>query len=229
MARATRSLPVPLSPVISTVRSWPCRRWICSATRFIAALAQMKPGSSGSSGRSLICSAACGGRSRAPHSSNPWRATAANMRNRRVARVGEPLRGHDRARPRAVVVAAERLGEQQAVAVLAGALRRGARQRARDVGVAAGRGEDAHVAAGRGDEHDRRIGLDRFEQRRRGFAREQLGQDGGIHEPAHDGLVGVGDGDDRRGRGARRSASARTLATSSRSRSAPSVAKIEPA
>ena len=44
IARATRSLPVPLSPVISTVRSLPCRRWIWSATRCIAALAQTKPG-----------------------------------------------------------------------------------------------------------------------------------------------------------------------------------------
>ena len=33
MARATSSLPVPLSPVISTVRSLPCSRWICSTTR----------------------------------------------------------------------------------------------------------------------------------------------------------------------------------------------------
>ena len=53
MARATRSLPVPLSPVMSTVRSLPCIRWIWSATRCIAALAQTKPGSSGSSCRSM--------------------------------------------------------------------------------------------------------------------------------------------------------------------------------
>ena len=52
IARATRSLPVPLSPVISTVRSLPCSRWIWSATRCIAALAQTNPGSSGSSDRS---------------------------------------------------------------------------------------------------------------------------------------------------------------------------------
>ena len=49
-ARATSSLPVPLSPVMSTVRSFPCSRWICSTTRIIAGLAHRNPGSSGSSG-----------------------------------------------------------------------------------------------------------------------------------------------------------------------------------
>ena len=44
MASATSSLPVPLSPVTSTVRSFPWRRWICSATRCIAALAHTNPG-----------------------------------------------------------------------------------------------------------------------------------------------------------------------------------------
>ena len=45
----------------------------------------MKPGSSGSSERSIPVSIACAGRSRIPHSSKPCRAMAANMRNRRMA------------------------------------------------------------------------------------------------------------------------------------------------
>ncbi len=86
IARATSSLPVPLSPVISTVRSLPCSRWICSTTRAIAALAQTKPGACGSSVGSRDGSpAAARPRSRAAHSANPCRATAAIMRRRRAS------------------------------------------------------------------------------------------------------------------------------------------------
>ena len=85
MARDTSSLPVPLSPVIRTVRSLPCRRWICSTTRVIAALADRNPGSNGSrDGASTVSPATATGRSRAAHSANPCRATAAIIRNRRI-------------------------------------------------------------------------------------------------------------------------------------------------
>ena len=48
-------------------------------------IAQMKPGSSGSRARSVAWSTACGGRSRAPHRANPWRAIALNILTRRRA------------------------------------------------------------------------------------------------------------------------------------------------
>jgi hypothetical protein len=60
----------------------PCRRWIWSATRCIGALAQMNPGRSGSSCRSITVVAASTGRSRASHRSKPCRRTVQSIRNR---------------------------------------------------------------------------------------------------------------------------------------------------
>ena len=154
------------------------------------------------------------GRSRAPHSSKPWRATAANMRSRRGSRLGSrraatmaQARGPSWSRPSGSV-------SSRAVAVLAASLRRGARQRAGDVGVAPGSGDDAHVATRPGDEDDGGVGLDGFEQRGRGLARQQLRQDRRVHETPHDRFVGV-DGRDRpAGVAAPASSSALTAATS---------------
>ena len=72
------------------------------------------------------------------------------MRNRRVA-VSVSRRAATIAQDaRAVVVAAERLGRAASPSPYSRvALRGGARQRARDVGVAARCGDDAHLAAGR--------------------------------------------------------------------------------
>ena len=123
MARATSSLPVPLSPVISTVRSLPCRRWIWSTTRCIAALAQTKPGSSGSSGRSTFDS---GPPSRAFACAAELEALARHRRHHLHAphhrMAGGPRRGH-RHGAGAVRIASDLLGDQDAGAV-GGALHR---------------------------------------------------------------------------------------------------------
>ena len=52
--------------------------------------------------------------------------------------------------------------------------------------------DHSQVAAGQLDEDDRDIGGDRFEQRRGELAREQLRQDRGVDQPAHERIVGVG-------------------------------------
>ena len=86
----------------------------------MAALAQMKPGSSGSSVRSPCCSAACAGRSRRPHSSKPWRATAVSSRNlRRCASVTGAAAGGD-AEARTVGRLVERRHEQRRAVALDG-------------------------------------------------------------------------------------------------------------
>ena len=128
-------------------------------TRFIAALAQMNPGSSGSSGRSLDGSRGCGGRSRSPHNSKPWRATDANMRSRRLRLVRWRAARRRRRRARRRSRCPSGSVSSDTVAVLAAAreprrvqapgLRRRCSQPTR-------RGEPRRR---RRDEHDRCIGL----------------------------------------------------------------------
>ena len=67
-----------------------------------------------------------------------------------------------------------------------------------------------------------------FEQRGRGFARQQIRQRGGVHQPPHDRVVGVGRrADELAGAWLRRRS--RAASTSSRSRAAPSAANVAPA
>ena len=73
------------------------------------------------------------------------------------------------------------------------------------------------------------VGFHRFEERRRGFARQQLRQDRGVHETAHDGFVGIDGRPSRlRGRSARSSRPGTLRLRSGRAR-APSVWKMVPA
>ena len=52
---------------MSSVRSFDCKRWICSTTRPMAALAERKPGNSGSSDVSVAGPTVSAERSRAAH------------------------------------------------------------------------------------------------------------------------------------------------------------------
>ena len=189
MARATRSLPVPLSPVISTVRLCPCRRWIWSATRFIAALAQMNPGSSGSSGRSLRLldglrrPLARAAQLEALARDGREHAEPAHRRHRSAASARRST--HD---ARTVVIACRAASVSSRPSPYSRrALRGGAGERARDVGVAPGAGERRAAsppAARRRPRRHRPPCV--FEQRGRGLAREQLGKDRRIHQPPDD-------------------------------------------
>ena len=113
---------------------------------FIAALAQMNPGSSGSSGRSLTVSTAWR-RTVAQRRTarSPGARCAANIRNRRIAASANRSRRRDHAAARAVMLLAERFDEQQPVAVLATALMRRTRQGRGDRRVASGARDDAQV------------------------------------------------------------------------------------
>ena len=105
-----------------------------------------------------------------------------------------PRRGdEDEARP--FGVAPERLEHERSAPVRV-AVQRRSRERARRVGVAAGEGDDADVAVRQLDEQHRAVGGGRFEQRRRGLAPEQIGQRRRIHDPPHDRIVGIRGRDD---------------------------------
>ena len=100
----------------------------------------------------------------------------------------------------AVVVRPSDSVSSRPLAVGAAALRRGARQRAGDGRHrsrrwrARARRRPASATNTTAASASRRL-----EQRRRRFARQQLGQDRRVHQPPDDGIVGVGGGRDRHG------------------------------
>ena len=188
-------MPVPLSPVMSTVRSFPCRRWICVTTRVIAALADRNPGSSGSSDGSAGSPTGPGERSRASHKRE---ALLRDGRNHAQppddGMAKRPRRGdEDEARP--FRVAPERLEHERSATVWMPVQRRSG-ERARRVGVASRERDHAYVAVRLLDEQDRAVGGGRLEQRRGGFTPEEIRQRRRIHNPSHDRIVGIRGRDD---------------------------------
>ena len=195
MARATSSLPVPLSPgdehgEIVTLqplnlrdharhrgaggqKSWQqrlerrIRRHAGGPRRSIARGAQ---------GKSLL-------RDRRNHANPPHDGMSHRPRRR------------DQHEPRPFAIASQRL-EDHRVAPRRVTVQRRSGQHPGSIRVAAREGDHAHVAVGLLDEQDRAVGAGGFEQRRGGFASEQFGQRRRIHDPPHDRIVGVDRGDD---------------------------------
>ena len=131
---------MPLSPVISTVRSLPCSRWICSTTRAHrgARREETRAAAARAIGRRRRPPRPAD-RSRAAHSAKPWRATVAIIRSaphdrmadrprRGEQRVARPVRDRGRAARRRTC-RGRRTGRACA----------DARERARRVGIAPGR------------------------------------------------------------------------------------------
>ena len=100
--------------------------------------------------------------------------------------VCQPMRGDDRAEAWTVVVAAQRLGQQQSLTVGRISLRRRARERA------CGHRHDTNFADGRHDEDHRRIGLGRLGKRSCRFARQQVREHGCLDEPPDHRIVRIG-------------------------------------
>ena len=131
----------------------------------IAALAQMKPGISGSSGRSLVVSIGCAGRSRSAAQLKTLAGDGANIRNRRSSPSPNRLAARSRSgADRRALCRAVR--QQQPVAVFAAALMRGARQRIRHGAIASRAGDDAQIGAATATKITTRIGIGRFDDAR---------------------------------------------------------------
>ncbi len=189
MARATSSFPVPLSPVMRTVRSLSWSRRICSTTDCIATLALTNPGMSDSRRRSVPEEAEPDRPSRAPLNSNPWRATAAIIRRRRAtacptgrAEATTTCRVPSRPPPGA---------DDELARSVRAAAKRGPRHQRRGRRVATDRGAHVGFAGGPGHDDDRRIGVADLPHRRGDLEGEQVRDDGCIDQSLDDDVVGV--------------------------------------
>ena len=169
-------------------------------------------------------------RSRAPHNSNPCRATAPNMRKRRMRTIAERTRERDQRDARAVVIAAERLGDQEPLAdALSPCAAARASARPRRHRIPAMR-HDAHLAGRRHDEDHRGV---RFGRLREAPWRSRAPAGRGaptasIRRRTTASSASAGDADEVAGASAA-SSRARAASTSSRSRCAPSVRNTDAA
>ena len=146
IARATSSLPVPLSPVTRTVRSFPCSRVIWSTTRCIAALAQRKPGSSGSRERLACSSATRSGRSLRGAQLEALAGDRDNHPQAALGQVPGGSRRHHHDQPAPVRLCPEPVEHQRAARGLR--LRPAAGEGAGGVGFAPHVRDDARLSAG---------------------------------------------------------------------------------